>query len=90
MQVPGVVFNHQDLLQSDLTGASTLMLTSFCWDEELHALAAAKICQELEAGSIVIDYTSNLDKCQGLKQIVKIPILVSWSDHQMMYVYIKT
>ena len=88
--MPGVVFDHQDLLQSDLTGASILTLTSFCWDEELQALAAAKICQELEAGSIVIDYTANLDKCQGLQRVGKFPIQVSWSNNQVMYVYSKS
>ena len=87
MQVPRVTFIAEDMLQSDLHNTSIVMLASFCWDQELHKQAAAKLCKELMQGAIVVDYSAQLGDI--FQQIARVQIPVSWNDHQAMYVYLK-
>ena len=61
IQVQKVAFKAQDMLQADLSDTAILMLASLCWDEHLFNAAAHKICHELPAESLVIDYTNRLD-----------------------------
>ncbi|KAL3142855.1 hypothetical protein ABBQ38_003148 [Trebouxia sp. C0009 RCD-2024] len=75
------------MLQSDLRHSAILMLTSICWDKQLHSQALDKIQAELLRGSIVVDYTAALGK--DLKQIATVQIPVSWNSQQNMYVYLK-
>ena len=87
LQVPGVSFHAKDMLKSDLGDTSIVMLASFCWDRALHKQAAAKLSKELMRGSIVVDYSAQLDAY--FQQIAKVQIPVSWNDQQTMYVYFK-
>lgn len=87
MQVPQVRFNAQDMLQSDLSHTAILMLTSMCWDRQLHTQAIDKIQAELLHSSIIVDYTPYLGN--HLKQIATVQIPVSWNGQQSMYVYLK-
>ncbi len=75
------------MLKSDLGNTSIVMLASFCWDRALHKQAAAKLSKELMQGSIVVDYSAQLD--EHFQQIAKVQIPVSWNDQQTMYVYLK-
>ena len=87
LQVPGVSFHAEDMLKSDLGNTSIVMLASFCWDRALHKQAAAKLSKELMQGSIVVDYSAQLD--EHFQQIARVQIPVSWNDQQTMYVYLK-
>ncbi len=75
------------MLKSDLGNTSIVMLASFCWDTALYKQAAAKLSKELMQGSIVVDYSAQLD--EYFQQIAKVQIPVSWNDQQTMYVYLK-
>lgn len=87
LQVPGVSFHAKDMLKSDLGNTSIVMLASFCWDRALYKQAAAKLSKELMHGSIVMDYSAQLD--EHFQQIARVQIPVSWNDQQTMYVYLK-
>ncbi len=75
------------MLKADLGNTSIVMLASFCWDRALHKQAAAKLSKELMQGSIVVDYSAQLD--EYFQQITTVQISVSWNHQQTMYVYLK-
>jgi hypothetical protein len=82
-------FLCMDLLDSDLNGVDLLLMTDWCWDEELVTKAAGKIASELKKGAIVISYRG-LDQHSGLQLLAQVTAPVSWNPRQKFMVYSKS
>ncbi|KAF1328637.1 Autophagy-related protein, partial [Globisporangium splendens] len=81
-------FICEDLLQSSLSQTKILMLTSQCWDPELHDRVVNKLERELPVGSIVIDYKDTLCKSRYFQLVDQLhERQVSWNPHQSFFVF---
>lgn len=78
-----------DLLHSDLKGVNLLVLTDWCWDNDLVDKAAAKVGSELDQGAIVISYRGLSRNNNSLMMVAEVTALVSWNPTQKFFVYKK-
>ena len=83
-----VVFRQSDMLNSDLSKASVLLLTSQCWDSGLVQAACSKIAAELPKGSVAVDYGEALTEWLG-EPVATVTAPVSWNEEQKFFVYRK-
>ena len=79
-----------DLMRSDVSRASAVVLASQCWDEPLVAAAAAKLAVELPVDAAVVDYRCEAMLATGAFELVhEARLSVSWNDSQGLYVFVK-
>ena len=83
-----VEFNRADMLTSDLSKSSVVVLTSQCWDAGLVRAACSKIAQELPDGSVAVDYGESLTEWLG-SPVAAVTAPVSWNEEQKFFVYRK-
>ena len=83
-----VEFNRADMLTSDLSKSSVVILTSQCWDVGLVRAACSKIAQELPDGSVAIDYGESLTEWLG-SPVAVVTAPVSWNEEQRFFIYRK-
>ena len=83
-----VDFRLADMLNSDLSKASVLLLTSQCWDSGLVRAACSKIAAELPKGSAAVDYGEALTEWLG-EPVACVSAPVSWNEEQKFFVYRK-
>ncbi|GBG92057.1 hypothetical protein CBR_g54312 [Chara braunii] len=82
----GIEFLTLDLLESDLSKAAIVMLTSQCWDDSLHRQAAEKLRRELPVGAMVIDYKRTLGEIGTFAEpLLECHLPVSWKAHQSFF-----
>ena len=83
-----VEFNRADMLTSDLSKSSVVILTSQCWDAGLVRAACSKIAQELPDGSVAVDYGESLTEWLG-SPVAVVTAPVSWNEEQRFFIYRK-
>lgn len=81
-------FTTGDLLSSCLDNVGFLQLTDQCWDQQLIALARAKVERELPDGAVCLDYTGSLKRVAALQLLAVITTAVSWNAKQKLHVYV--
>ncbi|TYZ64666.1 hypothetical protein PybrP1_006354 [[Pythium] brassicae (nom. inval.)] len=83
-------FVCEDMLQTPLGTTSLLILTSQCWDNDLHKQVARKLERELPAGAAVVDYKDSLRRSSSFRLEERLEGLpVSWAHKQPLYVFRK-
>lgn len=81
-------FVCEDMLQSSLSRIKILVLTSQCWDHDLHDRVLVKLERELPVGSIVIDYKDRLRKSRCFQLVEHVEELqVSWNKRQSFFIF---
>lgn len=85
----GMTFMQGDLLDSDLSNVSVLMLANQCWDKHLIRKATAKLGSELQTGAVVVEYTESLKRYTTgrLELLTVVRVKVSWNEQQPMHVW---
>lgn len=81
-------FKVQDMLEASLDETGILFLTSQCWDSLLKEKTYRKIQEELPPGSVVIDYSAELEEYLG-KSALECVAPVSWNAQQTFHVFVK-
>lgn len=86
-----IEFNHADMLSASLENVGLIVLTSLCWDDDVHEAACAKLDAELLSGAFVIDYGDKLAAFESFTTVTDDPIRlpVSWGASQRFYIFKK-
>ena len=86
--VKRIRFSNQDMLQSNLSQAKVVMLTSQCWDDQLIERVHAKLAEELPFGGLVVDYRGGLAEAhpEAFEVTEKVVAPVSWNPQQPFFV----
>ena len=86
-----IEFNHADMLSASLENVGLIVLTSLCWDDDVHEAACAKLDAELFSGAFVIDYGDKLAAFKSFTTVTNdsIRLPVSWVASQRFYVFKK-
>ena len=86
-----IEFNHADMLSASLENVGLIVLTSLCWDDDVHEAACAKLDAELFSGAFVIDYSDKLAAFESFTTVTDDPIRlpVSWGASQRFYIFKK-
>lgn len=84
-------FMCSDMLQTPLTTTNLLVLTSQCWDNDLHDRVVCKLERELPGGAVVVDYKDSLGRSPSFQLVERLDGLpVSWTRKQPLYVFRKS
>ena len=86
-----IEFNHADMLSASLENVGLIVLTSLCWDDDVHEAACAKLDAELFSGAFVIDYSDKLAAFESFTTVTDdtIRLPVSWGASQRFYIFKK-
>lgn len=79
-----------DMLQAPLDATGLLILTSQCWDSDLHDQVVRKLERELPPDAVVVDYKDSLRRSSSFLLEASLEgVPVSWTQKQPLYVFRK-